>query len=452
MSKVKWVLLAFFGLALIFFIDRPSLSGPFVYDDLPDLALNPRIQSGLLNALSYNPFRAVGYFSYWAQFQMGETAGSARDFRLFNLILHWLNGILLIRLAILLAPNKKYFPALAGLWFWLNPIFLESINLISGRFDLFVSFFYLAALSCYLAPGRGAFMRPGFFLCLILALLSKEISITIPMAALLLSRSRDQRVKRLEVLAGTGIVAVFILLRLFWPMVFAKNAGLIPAWHIYFLNQNWILWFAALKTLFPVHLNFDYALGSHPAWGGILFLFNLILFSGIALRSLRKSRPGGMLLIYPLIYLPLALIPLADPFRESRLYLGSAWLILIAALPASALAEKRKGLTLVFFALALACLVSLGSLRARAWQSNESLWKDAVKKSPGKFRPVFNFANALRRKLDLDRAEQAYRWAQRIDPGNPKVDANLYLIEQARKNSEQIERLRDSPQSNPESP
>jgi len=435
-------LLAGFGLALIFLIDYPSLSGPFVYDDFPDIVLNQKIQAGLFHALSYNPFRALVYLSYWAQIQFAENSSSAAAFRILNLLLHWLTGLWLIQFALRLAPERKWFAIIAGLWFWLHPIFLESVNLISGRFDLFSTFFYLAALGFYLAPRRSASVRLGFFLCLILALLSKEISITIPLSALLLSRFKSERVKWLEISAGLGMVLIYILLRLTWPMVFAKPSLQVPAWDVYFLSQNWIFWFGTLKTLIPLHLNFDYALNNHFISGAIFLLVNLISFSLILILSIRGWKAGWLIIIYPLTYLPLAVIPLADPFRESRIYLSSAFLILLFSLLISKVLEKQKNWGWVPFVLVLACLSVLGSARARVWKNGESLWGDAARKSPEKFRPVFNYANALRRELELDRAKRAYLWAKKIEPDNIKVDRNVFLIEQARRNPELLEKLK----------
>ena len=93
------------------------------------------------------------------------------------------------------------------------------------------------------------------------------------------------------------------------------------------------------------------------------------------------------------------------------------------------------------------CLILLGAFRARVYQSSETLWKDTVKKSPLKFRPVFNYANSLRRKLELDKAKKIYLWAKQIEPENLEVERNLYLIEQAQRmaiSPEMIKALKES--------
>jgi tetratricopeptide (TPR) repeat protein len=80
------------------------------------------------------------------------------------------------------------------------------------------------------------------------------------------------------------------------------------------------------------------------------------------------------------------------------------------------------------------------------------LWKDALNKSPDKFRPAYNYATALRKMLELDRAKQVYLWAKRNDPENEKVDWALNLVEEAQKYPDLIKQLRKALEENPEKP
>jgi len=442
MTKFKWILLSALSAGLIFLIDYHSLSCEFVYDDLPDLYLNPSIHSDLKSALIYNPFRVIIYFSYWVQFQIAGEEAQAFSFRVLNLIIHWLNGLLLMRLGQMLFPQKKWLPFIAGLCFWVNPVFLEAVNFISGRFDLFATLFYLTGLCLYLCPRRSFVNSICFCLAFILALVSKEIAITLPLSALILSLFKSERPRWLLLCASALIGAVFIVLRLNWQIILAKPTIETPSWGIYFLNQNWILWFASFKTMLPFHLNFDHHLISMPIPGIIFLIINLslLLLSFALFRKYRKS--VSLALVYFVIYFPLLVIPLADPFRESRIYLSSLWLILLLSVALTRFIERRKAFGLSCFCIILICLIFLARERAQIWESGQSLWKDAVMKSPKKFRPVFNYANALRRSLELDRAKRAYVWAKTLAPDNLKVESNLYLIDQAQKHPELLEKLK----------
>jgi len=437
------------GLILVFLLDAGAVNqrAGFIFDDLPVIVLNPQLRSpSFLEAMSFNPFRATAYATFWAQIrsihgrELG--AGDAGIFRFVNLVLHWLAGMALAGLGLRLFPARKYLPVAAAYLFWLNPVFLEAQNLVLGRTEIMATIFYLLALGFYLGRKRPGLSRLGFFIALILALFSKETAATLPAAALLLSLYKSERPKKPELIAGSVIVIIAIILRLAWPIELARSPRLVPAWPEYFLAQNWILWLGAVKTIFPLHLNFDYQLEFGNSMGIVFLLSNLAALAAIVFVALRKWNTGFLVLVWPLLYLPLMAVPLADNFRESRLYLSSAWLILLVSLVFSVALSKRKILSGIGLAAVLVCFILLGFARAQTWSSGESLWKDAVTKSPKKFRPLFNYGNALRRKLELDRAKRAYLWAKSLEPDNLEVDRNLFLLEQAQKNPALIQKLK----------
>jgi len=445
MKKPFYCGLAFLGLLIIFLIDYPALNCPFIYDDLAVIVFNPEIHSGsLAQALYFNPFRSVAYFSFWLQFQIGGILAQPIGFRIMNLILHWLTGLVLIRLAMLLKPGEAYLPALCAIFFWTNPIFLEAINLIVGRTEILLTLFYMMALYFHLKQTRSWLSMLGFFISYLLALFSKETAITLPVAVLLLSFYQRESVPWGKLLLATIIGLVYFIFRINWTIILAKSAGELSPWLDYFLAQNWIIWLASLKTIFPLQLNFDYQLGNYFLLGILFLLINLALIFLVLYRNKR----GWLGLIYLLLYLPLMLVPLADLLRESRLYLSSAWLILILSLLLAPLLRQRRKIIWFKLFLIIIGFILLGHFRARVYESGETLWRDAVKKSPHKFRPVFNYANALRRKLELDKAQRAYLWAKQIEPENLEVERNLYLIEQAQKFSQSPETIKELIQEN----
>jgi len=453
MRKSLWLITALAGLLLVLALDFRGLKCSFVFDDWVVIANNPAMRSqSLMEAMSFNPFRSAVYFTYWVQIRMQGEQLDAESFRVVNVLLHWLAGLIVIYLTFIMSSGKKAAALLAGLFFWVNPVFLEAVNFILGRGEIMLALFYFAALCFYLDRKRPWISGAGFFICFLLALLTKEVAVTLPAAALLLSFFRAEKWKRPELLGGAAMVIAFIILRLNWTIELAKTPEAVPSWPGYFLDQNWIFWLATLKTLVPLHLNFDYQLGAHVIAGVVFLTLNFILFTLIFLSSIRGAKSGWLVLIYVLIYLPLALVPLADPLRESRLYLPGIWLVIIFSLAFSSLLEKKNRLASASVILILLCLSFLSLKRAGVWRSEPSLWKDALSKSPEKFRPAYNYATALRRRLELDRAKQVYLWAKKNDPENEKVDWALALIEEARKYPEKIKQLRKSLESTPEKP
>jgi len=451
MRKAWFPLVALVGLLMVFAFNHRALRCSFVFDDWVVIANNPALNSeSLTEALAFNPFRSAVYSTYWVQIRMQGAQLDASSFRAVNILLHWLAGLIVTYLTFVIFFRKKETAILAGILFWVNPVFLEAVNFILGRGELMLAVFYFGALCFYLDRKRPWISGAGFFICFALALLCKEVAITLPAAALLLSFYRAEKWKRPEVLGGCALVVIFIILRLNWTIELAKTPEGVPSWPGYFLDQNWIFWLATLKTLIPVHLNFDYQLAHRSVLGVIFLVFNLIFFALLLLSSIRSNKSGWLALIYVLIYLPLGLIPLADPLRESRLYLPGAWLMVMLAMTAGRLLEKHKRSVAILTGVIIICLSLLSLNRAGVWRSEPELWRDALAKSPQKFRPAYNYATALRRKLELDRARQVYLWAKKIDPENEKVDWALALIEEAQKYLEKIEQFRKSLESTPE--
>ena len=435
---------AIIGLAAVMLVDSPAVfskSAGFVFDDLAVIVYNQDLQSGgILQALAWNPFRSAVYFTFWVQLQLGGL--DAQQFRFANVILHWLAGVLIMAVAGMIFPGRKNLPWLAAFLFWLNPVFIEAENQALGRTEIMVTVFSLAAVMFYLDKRRPMFSRAGFLVSLALALLCKEVAATIPAVVLLLSRFRGEKPKRVELAGGFALVAVYGALRLLWPIQLAKTPELTPSWSGYFLDQNWIFWFASLKTLIPFHLTFDYQPQPSPALGAAFLALNLGVLGVITWKSVRGWKTGWLLLTYPLLYLPLAIIPLADALRESRLYLTGGWLLILFSAAVRPALERKKILSRLLIAAAILCLISLAITRARLWSSEDRLWRDAMQKSPGKFRPVYNYASCLRRELKLEEAKKIYFWAKTLEPDNPKVDWALNLIEEAGKRPELIEQLR----------
>ena len=449
-KKYLWFALALVGLAIVVNIDRGTVWGKFqpgfVFDDLPVLVHNKQLQSpNLHEAMSWNPFRATVYFTYWLQikYQCQGTLQNwdSANFRLVNILLHWLAGLALLLTCRMLFPEKKAPAAVAALIFWLNPVFMEAENFILGRTEIMLTIFYLLALAAYLKNSKSIFYRIGFFVCLVLALFCKETAVTIPAAAILLSLYKSEKPKWPEVAGGFGMVIIFFILRLNWTVQLSKTTESLPSWPTYFINQNWIFWFASLKTLLPFHLTFDYNPQNNLLLGFLFLSANMGLLFLAVFFAVRGWKAGWLLLVYPLLYSPLALVPLADAIRESRLYLSGAWLILVFAFAISPAFEKWKEASWGIFFLALVWLF-IGSMnRLGVWTTGD-LWKDALEKSPDKFRPAYNYASDLRRQLRLAEAKKIYMIAKSIEPDSLQVERSLGLIEEAEKHPELIKRLK----------
>jgi hypothetical protein len=167
--------------ALIALVYGPGLQAGFVGDDfmilhrLRTLAA-PADMLRFFRAEFFEYYRPLGFLSHALDWSI---AGSdPRQFHLTNLLLHAVNALLVLALGWRLAPRTWAGP-LAALLFGLHAASHEPVMWISARFDLLATAWSLGAL-LLLLHGHTR-VAPAVFL---LALLSKESSVALPLAAM----------------------------------------------------------------------------------------------------------------------------------------------------------------------------------------------------------------------------------------------------------------------------
>jgi len=186
----------------------PSLSGPFLFDDIPNLELIGE-RGGLTTADHYLEFilsaqsgplgRPLSLASFTLNGQAWPT--DPRPFRITNLIIHLLNGLLVFFLARLifstlykreLAENLALF--CMTLWL-LHPLLVSTTAYIVQRMTQLSGLFTLAGLLSYMYGRQQLADRPlkawawilaGMGVSGTLALLSKETGILLPFFALII--------------------------------------------------------------------------------------------------------------------------------------------------------------------------------------------------------------------------------------------------------------------------
>ena len=188
-----------------FFVYLPGLNGSFFFDDHPNIALNPSVK---LADLSWESLRLA--WSSGTSGQFGRPVSqlsfalnyffsgfSPFAFKLTNLIIHCLNGVLVFLLAYQLLDSMRqrlntgyvgvYAALLASVWL-LHPIQLTSVLYAVQRMTSLSAFFLLAALIFHvMARRRSDGWRVTAFLlimawgvCWPLSILSKETGALFP--------------------------------------------------------------------------------------------------------------------------------------------------------------------------------------------------------------------------------------------------------------------------------
>lgn len=367
-NRRKAVLL--FGLITLFFTYYPGLDSPFLLDDWSNLAA--------LSSLSNSPFSITKIIDFLANNRSGQLgrpisllsfalqAQSWPDhpavFKAVNLILHLLNGLLVIALcrllqsAIMPLPQSSngalaHLPLIVSLLWSIQPMHVSSVLYAVQRMTLLMSFFSLLALAGYLYGRKVALKQAakGYWIMAsslliggMLAVFSKEngVLILLYLAALeftLLSGKPAPRHWRLVLLifVVTPIAgaAIYVLMQL--PNYATGHAGRHFTLIQHLLTECRILPEYLNKILLPrpdaFGLFFDDYVVSTDLTSPTSTLFGLLLLGALLVSAVvtRKSQPVfsfAVLWFFAGHALESTVIPL-ELYFEHRNYLPSFGII-----------------------------------------------------------------------------------------------------------------------------
>jgi len=222
--------------------------------------------------------------------------------------------------------------------------------------------------------------------------------------------------------------------------------GGISKWDYLFTQFRVIVTYIRLLFL-PVNQNIDYV---YPMFASFLnlqvflsFLF-LLSLSGLGVNLLCRSRRNaglrliafGIFWFFITLSVESSIIPLLMVINEYRVYLPSAG-IFMAATTVVFLLLKLPGGKTVRMALAVP-LIAIPFIfsyatyaRNTAWESEISLWKDAVRKSPENAIAHNNLSVAYLSAGLIDEAMEHYEITLRLTPDNGDIYysmANIYCV------------------------
>ena len=449
-----------------------SFFSPFVFDDRHTIVTNPFIRH--LGAFFTDPAifismprRFLGYLTLALNYRMGGLA--VTGYHAFNLALHLATAVLLYCFCRTLCRTPIVTPEgdpplslrtslYAALIFVAHPVQTQAVTYITQRFTVLATLFYVLTALLFLrgrlCTDAGRPIRAvagwygGAFAAAICAMLSKEISFTLPLALLLIDctffrATTRQRLIRLG--PFLSLLALIPLLSLLNGGRAGELAALFRGEHDYLVTQPAVIATYIRLILLPIgqRLDYDYplyhSLATPRVLAGMLLILTLCALAGLLYRRSRaagSSPAAGCLRLaaFGICWFFLALgvesvIPLNDLINEHRLYLPSVGGALAAG---GVLTILEKRLSRRAVGITVGCVVFL--LAATTWKRNLVwsdellLWSDAVAKAPGKARPHYNLGTVLSRRGLLDAAEHEFRAALAIDPGHAASLYNLGVI------------------------
>lgn len=427
-------------IAIIFVVCLASycntLPAHFVWDDNIFILHNPYLRSfKFLPTFFLQDFWSVGIqklpSGYYrpllaASFMLDHLLWHARPFgyHLINLLMHSLAGILLF-LFLKSLLKDTLIPFFASLVFSAHPLHTESVSFISGRVDIIALIFMLVALMTFLKYylDKNPFqylLSLGFFL---LALLTKEMAVTLPLILLcldylFLSNGEIRRVIKNFSRIHLGFFAVLVLY-LFIRFLFVNpgfiisntrfSSNFLPGdaafWRAFTAAK--ILWFYIRLLIFPYNLQADYFFPAAHS------LFEPAVITGIVLLIVLvcaaiKNIKGCPVLTFSIAWffitiLPVTnIVPIGNIFAERYMYIPSVGFSIAVGFFFFWLLKKNISLRNLNWKASIYSIFSLMIIasgrvtfeRNKVWNNEFTLWYETAKASPDSPRAHLNLGSA----------------------------------------------------------
>ena len=463
-SRETLLLLA--AAVVVIFIYMGSLSGPFVFDDEPNITENRHIR---LTHLSPEGIYAAAFESLLPQRPVANVSFALNYFfngynvvgyRFVNILIHIINGYLIYLLArfTLRTPALRSYREQAGaiacgtaiLWL-VHPLHTQSVVYIVQRMTSLTTLFYLLAMVFY-ADARfsttATRKHTRFALCTVsglLALGTKEIAATLPLFIFLYEwfffqeLKRDWLRRRLPTLAGVCVafgVIVLIFSGFENPIerIFAPYAGGgLTAWQRVMTQFRVVVFYLSLLLWpAPSRLNLDHDVAvSLALFDPATTLISLLFLAGLFATALLTARREP-LASYAILWFLGNLVIESSVIRlelifDHRTYLPSVFpAMVLVSLVFRFLKQKWAALALLA-ALAAGCSFWTWQ-RSLVWADEVVLWRDCLEKSPLKPRPYNNLGSALSKKGRFEEAAPYLARAVELKPDYDDARYNLGYV------------------------
>lgn len=344
------IALALLGLACLCYAYALNAEFLHSWDDNHYVAQNPRIRdlgpAGLWAIWSqphYWHYIPVTLMSYALDYHLWEL--NPFGYRLTNLLLHALNGILAYLLCLRLQDSRTA-AAIAAALFVIHPLQVESVAWISERKNLLSLTFFLLS---FLAHIRSRQAQPaawtwtqglaqGLFL---LAILSKSIVVCTPLLFMIYDLSWARRSFRSSLLANIPYLVIGAGGAIGTLLAHQGNAGISNYWgNSFWLTATLMLrvtWEYAASLILPLHLDnlyiytTDMIQGDLRIWAGVGTLILAVFFAW-------RQPLGHPISRFAILWCATLMLPVANlfPFSFQRadryLYHPSVLLFLLAGI------------------------------------------------------------------------------------------------------------------------
>ncbi|MEK6642897.1 MAG: tetratricopeptide repeat protein [Planctomycetota bacterium] len=374
------------------------------------------------------------------------------SFVFVNVALHGACVLLLYGFIFRLAPRREgmILPALfAAAWFAVHPVHAASVLYVVQRRGILATLFYLLTLHGYLFARRpNPIVRRmlawiGVMLFFFLALKSKNMSLTLPLAVVLIefclrapNTSELRRILKwaipivcLFMIASIGLLYVLGTLDLSRGTISGVGtATSMEPWKQFITQMRALAaaWGLLLLPL-PSSLCFDHVFQPSQRWTEPAVLICMALHAGIVSIAVVAAIRGRVLLSFGLLLfyisaIPWLFIPQSEQLVEYKMYLPGAGAACIVAAALEWLWRRHHASLMVALGVVvLAAIVPITHHRNNLVKSPDGLWRDVISKYPRHFRAWVSLGYSLAEANQFPQALDAYHRAIGLDPYNAQL-------------------------------
>jgi tetratricopeptide (TPR) repeat protein len=443
--------------------------------NVPLFFTDPATFSSLPANQSYRPLVTTTLaLDYWLGGGLDPLAFHVTSFALFML-----QCVLLLALyrrvmdRALPDQQNRWLALLAAACYALHPANAETVNYIIARSEILSTLGVVMALLLF-AAGGAARRYCLYLIPAVLGILSKEPAAMFAPLLFLYVALFERELSLREMFRPRNLAAV---LRVTWP-AFLVCAGTVAVgmrlattyspggtsrWQ-YLLTQPSVILHYVVSLFLPLQLSADtqWPLVVDPLDGRLVaggaFVTAALALAWVTSRQ-KETRPiaFGALWFFVALLPTSSIVPLAEPMNDHRMFFPFVGLVLAVVWAAGSVARRLPPRTQPLASgLAAAVLLAMAYgtwQRNIVWRTEESLWLDAISKSPDNGRGLMNYGVIQMNKGNLQVADDYFERALQFTPRYAYLQVNLGVLKAALGQPAEAERhFREAQQDDPNNP
>jgi tetratricopeptide (TPR) repeat protein len=413
-----------------------------------------------------NVYRPIPCLTFALNWYMGKD--NVAGYHLVNITIHFLTAFFLYLTICNLygspkldnrgPDNRELIAFLAASLWAVNPIQTQAVTYIVQRMASMAAMFYILGIFFYVkgrlcnVTGYRILLFLGCAVSYGLAFGSKENAAALPLSLILVEIGFFQNLEDPKTTRKIGILAaaagVLIVLAGIIFFIHINDLSILKGYRqrSFDLPQRLmtqpgivILYLTQLFYPMPQRLSIehhiDIATSFFEPWYTVPAICLVLILIGLGFSQIKK-RPiiaCGILFFFINHLIESTVLPLELVF-EHRNYLPSLflfWPLVVGMLwLVDYYRKRRRSIAISLVAFMVLCALGLGFstyIRNMVWATDKTLWEDAMKKAPGRTRPVYNLAKYYFSVGELETALQLFKQSLKLKGSKAKYSQALSL-------------------------